>query len=179
MGLDEKLAQEYESLLVEDTRLDRTHLRRRMQENSDVEVLRPGFVRLNLPYTASDDDVDFILKSVAIVCTEGWKLLPQYNFNPETGEWKHFTNLVFKERQWLQNISYQSGKFSYVEKEMCSEAPSSQECITIAEKIMSEATKMSQRRQIADDTIIFKEESAKLRWFVLPSEAKELLNSST
>lgn len=177
MGLDEKLAQEYEALLVEDTRLDRTHLRRRAQENSDVEVLRPGFVRLNLPYTASNDDVDFILNSLAIVSTEGWKLLPQYNFNPETGEWKHFTNLVFKERQWLQNISYQSGKFSYVEKDMCSEAPNSKECITIAEKILSEASKMSQRRQIADDTIIFNEESAKLRWFLLPSEAKELLNS--
>ncbi|CAL4211056.1 unnamed protein product, partial [Meganyctiphanes norvegica] len=179
MGLDENLAQKYETLLIEDTRLDRIHLRRRMQEHSDVEVLRPGFVRLNLPYTASNEEVDFILNSVAIVCTDGWKLLPQYNFNPETGEWKHFTNLVFKERQWLQNISYQGGKFSYVAKDLCSEAPDAKQCISLATKIINEASKMSQRRQIPDDTIIFNEEAAKLRWFLLPSEAKEILNAST
>lgn len=56
LGIDEGLAQRYERLLVEDSRLDRSHLRRH-QEHSDVEVLRPGFVRLNLPYTASDEQV--------------------------------------------------------------------------------------------------------------------------
>ena len=56
LGLSEPLAQRYESLLLEDPRLDRTHLRRR-QEHSDLEVLRPGFVRLNLSYTASPEQV--------------------------------------------------------------------------------------------------------------------------
>lgn len=56
LGIDEDLAQRYEKLLVEDSRLDRSHLRRHM-EHSDVEVLRPGFVRLNLSYSASEEQV--------------------------------------------------------------------------------------------------------------------------
>lgn len=56
MGLSEVDAQRYERRLAEDPRLDRSHLRRR-HENSDLEVLRPGFTRLNLPYTASDQQV--------------------------------------------------------------------------------------------------------------------------
>ena len=56
LGINEDLAQKYEELLVEDSRLDRSHLRRH-QEHGDVEILRPGFVRLNLPYTSSDEQV--------------------------------------------------------------------------------------------------------------------------
>lgn len=58
MGLSEMDAQRYERRLAEDPRLDRAHLRRR-HENSDLEVLRPGFTRLNLPFTASDQQVMF------------------------------------------------------------------------------------------------------------------------
>ena len=56
LGIKEDLAKKYESLLLEDPRLNRTHLRRR-EEHGDLELLRPGFVRLNLPYTASDEEV--------------------------------------------------------------------------------------------------------------------------
>ena len=36
-------------------------------------------------------------------------------FNNETGEWKHFDNLEYRERKWLGNISYASGKFEFRE----------------------------------------------------------------
>ena len=74
-------------------RLDRVHLRRR-NENSYHEILRPGFVRINLPYFLQDKDITFIIDSVKIVSEHGWKLLPAYQFNPETGEWKHRKNIV-------------------------------------------------------------------------------------
>lgn len=64
LGIDEDLAQRFEKLLVEDNRLDRSHLRRQ-HEHSNVEVLRPGFVRLNLPYSASDDEVCNILMTAS------------------------------------------------------------------------------------------------------------------
>ncbi|XP_063605849.1 uncharacterized protein LOC134780859 [Penaeus indicus] len=177
LGIDEGLAQQYERLLVEDSRLDRSHLRRH-QEHSDVEVLRPGFVRLNLPYTASDEQINFILSSVKEVCVNGWQLLPQYNFNPETGEWKHHTNLVFRERQWLQNVSYSQGIFSYKKKEV-GDAPDYVECLKLSKDVFEQAVKASQRRQIPDDTILFREEAAQLRWFLLPSEAKQCMEDSS
>ncbi|XP_042213743.1 uncharacterized protein LOC121860608 isoform X1 [Homarus americanus] len=178
LGIDEVLAQRYEKLLVEDNRLDRSHLRRQ-REHSDVEVLRPGFVRLNLPYSASDEQIEFILSAVQEVCKNGWRLLPQYNFNPETGEWKHHTNLVYRERLWLQNISYAEGVFSYQNKDSCGDALNYMDCLEKASEIMNQAAKASQRRQVPDDTIIFRDEAAELRWFLLPSEAKEILQHNS
>ena len=43
MGMDFDLATRYEQLLLEDQRLDRTHLRR-YREYSQNEILRPGKV---------------------------------------------------------------------------------------------------------------------------------------
>ena len=58
-----ELAGDYEDILVGDNR---------------QEVLKPGFTRLNLPWFASDAEVDFILEAVALTCESAWKILPQY-----------------------------------------------------------------------------------------------------
>ena len=39
-----------------------------------------------------------------------------HRFNNETGEWKHFDNLEYRQRKWLGNISYASGKFEFRQK---------------------------------------------------------------
>ena len=72
---------------------NRTHLRRK-EEHSCYEILRPGFARLNLPYFASDSEVDFIINAVIAVAKNGWTMLPYYQMNAETGEWHHHTQLV-------------------------------------------------------------------------------------
>jgi hypothetical protein len=61
------------------------------------------------------DEVAFVLEALKMVALEGWKLLPQYILNPETGEWRHRSNIVFKDRRWLGNINYHEGKMSYTE----------------------------------------------------------------
>ena len=78
MGISPALAAEYEDILKEDDRLDRAHLRRGQSEYSSYEVLRPGFARLNLPWFASDEEVDFVLEALALTCQSAWKLMPQY-----------------------------------------------------------------------------------------------------
>ncbi|KAF0717203.1 Aste57867_2439 [Aphanomyces stellatus] len=52
-------------------------------------VLRPGYTRLSLPYFMSKLQVDYILAAVEFVAVNGWRFLPQYNFNQSTGEWVH------------------------------------------------------------------------------------------
>jgi hypothetical protein len=42
------------------------------------------------------------------VAREGWKLLPLYRFNNETGDWFHSANTKFKDRRWLQNARWVS-----------------------------------------------------------------------
>lgn len=60
-----------------------------------------------------DVTVDYVIEAVAFVASEGWRFLPQYTVNPETGEWRHIHHTVFKERRWLGHISYASGTMSY------------------------------------------------------------------
>ncbi len=53
------------------------------------EGIKPGWVRLNLNYFLSETVVDYLLKAVDLVAAQGWKLLPEYRFDPRTGLWRH------------------------------------------------------------------------------------------
>ncbi|XP_078602131.1 uncharacterized protein LOC144876565 [Branchiostoma floridae x Branchiostoma japonicum] len=176
LGIDEELANKIEKLLVEDKRLDRDHLRR-YNEFSEREILRPGFARLNLPYFATDECVDFVLEAVAMVAEHGWKLLPQYLFKPDTGEWKNRNHQVFKDRKWLGSISYNTGHMTFPEPDTENtkgKLPKSyKECLEMAKKVFDKAS--SPRLQLPDQALAFDEEAEKLRWFLLPSEALDHL----
>jgi selenocysteine lyase/cysteine desulfurase len=76
LGIDSAMAERFETVLREDSRLDRHHLRRKA-EYSKHEMLRPGFVRLNFPFFMSCEQVDFVVEAVAFVAEHGWKVLPQ------------------------------------------------------------------------------------------------------
>jgi selenocysteine lyase/cysteine desulfurase len=53
------------------------------------EAIKPGWVRVNFNYFISEEVFAFILDAVDFVATEGWKLLPSYRLNIETGQWTH------------------------------------------------------------------------------------------
>ncbi|XP_050546632.1 uncharacterized protein LOC126908518 isoform X2 [Daktulosphaira vitifoliae] len=177
LGIDDSLAIDYENILIEDNRLDRHHLRRH-EEHSSFEMLRPGFSRISLPYFMSDNEVSFVLEALKMVATEGWKLLPQYTLNPETGEWKHHTNNVFRDRKWLGSIRYTDGKMVFPERKTSVQntCPADfSECLKTARNTFNKARKMAQRFPLPDQRSMFTEETEKLRWFMLPSEAQDLL----
>ncbi|KAG1709779.1 tRNA-cytidine(32) 2-sulfurtransferase [Nymphon striatum] len=178
LGINEQLAEQIENHLVEDSRLDRIHLRRK-GEYSHREVLRPGFVRLNLPFFMNGESLDFIINAVKLVCEHAWKLLPLYIVNPETGEWKHHSHQVMKDRKWLGSLSYNEGKFSYP-VHLESESQSSlnhQECLLQAEQIFANAENISLKIKLYDQSVIFDASSDKLRSFILPSEAQAYLRN--
>jgi len=53
------------------------------------EGIKPGWVRVNLNYFISEDVSDYIIEAVDLVATDGWRLLPDYRFEPATGLWRH------------------------------------------------------------------------------------------
>jgi selenocysteine lyase/cysteine desulfurase len=53
------------------------------------EGIKPGWVRVNFNYFIPESVFDYILQAVHLVASEGWRLLPSYNFDPETGLWRH------------------------------------------------------------------------------------------
>ncbi len=73
--------------------LDRSH---GLQEEiaSGCEGIRPGWVRVSFNYFISDACFRYIVDAVHLVATDGWKLLPDYRFDPATGLWRHKGGLV-------------------------------------------------------------------------------------
>ena len=53
------------------------------------EGIKPGWVRVNFNYFISETVFQYIVDAVALVADFGWRLVPQYRFNPDTGLWRH------------------------------------------------------------------------------------------
>ncbi len=85
LGIDQRLSRRYINILEQ-------HM---LDNQKNVQIFfRPGFARLNLPYFASDAEIEFILNAVVAVAKNGWTMLPYYQMNSETGEWRHHTHTV-------------------------------------------------------------------------------------
>jgi selenocysteine lyase/cysteine desulfurase len=53
------------------------------------EVIKPGWVRVNFNYFIAEEEFEYILESVHLVADQGWRLLPQYGYDPATALWRH------------------------------------------------------------------------------------------
>src|SRR5660398_229591 len=60
---------------------------------AEVEVgcegIKPGWTRVNFNYFLNDTVCDYLIATVHLIADQGWKLLPDYRFEPETGLWRH------------------------------------------------------------------------------------------
>ena len=131
-----------------------------------VEVYRPGLVRVTLHWSLSDTDLDFLLRAITLVATQGWRMLVDYEFDRDTGEWRHklWRATSDKNRHWL-------GAFSIAaiqqQQERGSEALLSQEeCLEVAERMMT-----APRTNVHPPPPFFDEEQEHLKWFATPHDA--------
>jgi selenocysteine lyase/cysteine desulfurase len=53
------------------------------------EGIKPGWIRVNFNYFISEAVFSFLVRAVALVARDGWRLLPWYRFEPATGMWRH------------------------------------------------------------------------------------------
>jgi selenocysteine lyase/cysteine desulfurase len=51
--------------------------------------VKPGWVRLTLPYYASEEDIEFMLSAVELVATHGEQFVPCYRLGWRDGIWRH------------------------------------------------------------------------------------------
>ena len=130
------------------------------------EGIKPGWVRVNFNYFISEAVFAFILDAVDLVATDGWRLLPQYRFEPESGLWRHAAGPV-EPPVSLADVRYVDGRMTYVAHRH--RAPESH-----LAGYLSEA-----RRLLAEppgglpveDPVLDPDFEA-LRWFPLPSEVR-------
>jgi selenocysteine lyase/cysteine desulfurase len=76
------------------------------------EGIKPGWVRVNFNYFISEAVFEFILDAVDLVASEGWRLLPDYAFEPATGMWRHRAGLPEPPLS-LHDVSYAGARMTY------------------------------------------------------------------
>ena len=131
------------------------------------EGIKPGWVRVNFNYFISERVFDFLLRAVHLVADEGWKLLPQYRFDPLTGEWCH--RLGHPEPPMgLDDITYQSGKMEYRSRRACEPEFALESYLEDARRILAEAQDAAPTRPARAPAT--SAEFEHLRWFPMPEE---------
>ncbi|QKE83389.1 aminotransferase class V-fold PLP-dependent enzyme [Arthrobacter sp. NEB 688] len=73
--------------------LERSHEFER-EITGGCEGIKPGWVRVNFNYFLSDAVADYVVEAVRMVARDGWRLLGDYTFCPETGMWRHRRGVV-------------------------------------------------------------------------------------
>ena len=136
----------------------------KMAINSGCEGIKPGWVRVNFNYFIPEEVFRFLVEAVQFIAEDGWKLLPLYVFEAETGLWLH------RERPQqaalgLDNLSYLSGELAYDSVRLT-------EPISVLERYLEEAKDLVEGMEPdstggqGDETLSADLES--LRWFPLP-----------
>ena len=77
------------------------------------EGIKPGWVRVNFNYFLSETQFNFILDAIHLIANEGWRLLPHYRFDPDTGEWRHRAHSAVPVMR-LSEVSYRTGKMDLI-----------------------------------------------------------------
>ena len=72
LGIDQVTSEKYRKLIVK-----------------GCEGIKPGWVRVNIHYTLSREDVEFIIQAIEFVARAGHLFLQKYQFNMKTAEWNY------------------------------------------------------------------------------------------
>lgn len=59
-----------------------------------LEGMKPGWVRLSIPYYATEDDLEFLLAAVEFVADHGRAFVPRYSLSWRDGVWRHLDRPV-------------------------------------------------------------------------------------
>ncbi|CAK1542707.1 unnamed protein product [Leptosia nina] len=183
LGIDEQLLKEYEKLLDVEAQREIARVRKlSVVKSPEVpihnEPLRPGFCRISLPFFMSECELAFVLEALKMVATEGWKILPQYAVNAVTGQWRHHTCSVLRDKKSLYSLRFHDGKITAHERRVSGPGIFPQtytECLQTARNLFSRARKLAMKCPPIEPEVSFNPKIDYLRWFMLPKEAHELL----
>jgi hypothetical protein len=122
-------------------------------------------VRVNFNYFIPEEVFRFLVEAVHVIANDGYRLLPEYTFEPVSGLWEHRSGLVEPPLS-LNDISYQNGEMSYATHQKTEPLSRLADYLTLAEQFF-QASHPS-REEIG--TLPRTEHFETLRWFWLPEE---------
>ena len=136
------------------------------------EGIKPGWVRVNFNYFLSETQFQFLLDAIHLIANDGWRLLPHYTFDPDTGEWRHRNRAAINVMR-LGEISYRAGKMEYRSRHATEPEWALPGYIDEAKKII--AATSAEFASLSIEELPRTTDFEELRWFPLPSEVLEEL----
>ncbi|XP_071943260.1 uncharacterized protein [Antedon mediterranea] len=184
LGINEDLAEKFTYFLLDDEERQKKH---GITFSGSLGIMKPGFVRLNLPFFNSKETIDFILDAVEDVANNAWKLLPQYRYEAGSGGWEHRSSTKTGTDSLL-NAKLMGGKFK---------APSSPytnsrklrnntnmhtdanlpEYLEHAKQVYADAEKEQEYEALKDSDLDIGTNDQSLIWFLQPKEAARIMTS--
>lgn len=126
--------------------------------------IKPGWVRVNFNYFITEAVFQYILDAVDLIATDGWRLLPDYRWDPREDRWLHRDARDHRAMR-LTDVRYTSGRMSFRSRHAT-------EPEWALESYLEEARSILQTHRTApDDDVTLPPEVESLRWFSLPAEA--------
>ncbi len=137
--------------------------------------VKPGWTRLNFNYFVSEVVFDYLVEAVKMVATDGWRLLPDYVFEPDSGRWHHVEGPVAT-RLGLDDLSYCSGRLAYRSRHATEPEAALASYLEDARRIFDAAA--DRYVEPAPDPPLNADYES-LRWFPLPGEVAARLTEAT
>ncbi|PAA53217.1 hypothetical protein BOX15_Mlig014098g1 [Macrostomum lignano] len=127
----------------------------------ELEILKPGFVRVNLPYFYTNEMVAFLFHAIDMISQHGWKLLPEYTCNPHTGAWRHtdYASQIASLKDF--RLDRPVSRMSYLEQQPVS-----------LQRLQDGKAKAANP---LDNSGLSQQLETRMRWFAMPDEAADSL----
>lgn len=134
--------------------------------NAGSEGIKPGWVRVNFNYFISEAAFRFVIDAVDFVAREGWRFLPDYDFDDATGVWRH-RQARRGDTLSLDDITWCGGRMTYRSHHRT-------EPESAFEGYLAEARRLAERPHDAAEGAqrSLPGDLEALRWFPLPGEAR-------
>lgn len=142
LGIDAKTTRRFEVLVAD-----------------GCEIIKPGWVRLNFNYFISEEEFQYLVDAVDMVASDGWKLLPLYQFESATAVWRHKDGLP-KPPASLRNVIFGEEALK----------PEVLPVTALADQIEAAKVLLDHCAAGSPNDTDLPEEAEQLRWFPKPAE---------
>lgn len=146
----------------------RTHKFHTCLQQSGQEIFRPGFTRVSLHWSMSEQEVVAIANGIEWISIHGSNLLSAYKVDVQTGEWKHRGSNHEAERVWMSNFNF------HLEDNLSTNQSSSADLVEL-DQLVDAADKTLETIKASADLVRearLDERFKDLIWFALPSDSK-------
>ena len=131
------------------------------------EGIKPGWIRVNFNYFLSETEASYLVDAIHIIADDGWRLLPHYDFDPDTGEWRHRSRRGRGVHR-LTDVSYRAGRLEFRSRHASEPEAALPGYLDDARRIIAATAAEYAGLELPERPMT--QDFEELRWFPLPGE---------